>query len=75
VGSEQPACQAAIIQALRFHFNKRPKDIAALMDIRSQTVSMITNDSLTVLSWGDRRYKQEAIEAAKRILDEITRTL
>jgi hypothetical protein len=72
VGNELPACQAAIIQALRFHFLKRPKEIAVLMQMKSQRVSMITNDSLTVLSWVDRRYKQEAIEAAKQILGEIT---
>lgn len=72
MGNELPACQAAIIQALRFHFLKRPKEIAVLMQMKSQRVSMITNDSLTVLSWVDRRYKQEAIEAAKQILGEIT---
>jgi hypothetical protein len=65
VGSgERPACQAAIIQALRFHFRKRPKEIAALLNIKSQRVSMITNEGLTVLRWEDRQFKNEAIAAA-----------
>jgi hypothetical protein len=71
MGSERPACQAAIIQALRFYFNKRPKEIAALLHIQSQRVSMITGGSLTILSWEERIHKQSAIAAAEELLRRL----
>ncbi len=70
-GTERPACQAAIIQALRFHFRLRPKEIAQLLKIESQRVSMATGESLTILSWEAREYKNDAILAAQKLLQLV----
>lgn len=66
---EVPACQAAIIQAMRFHFEYPVWMIAQKMECPSQTVSYLTmGDSTNVLPWWKRKYKTEAIDAARRIL-------
>lgn len=68
-GIERPGCQAAIVQALRFHFGLRPKDIAVLLNIQSQRVSMMTDGySLSILCWKDRKFQSDAIEKAEVIL-------
>lgn len=68
-GTERPACQAAIIQALRFHFRLRPKEIANKLDISRHIVSSVTTGSVTVLSWDEREFQDEAIEQAKKIVE------
>lgn len=68
MATERPACRAAIVQALRFEFQKSPKQIADLMGLASQTVSHWTGGNTTVLPWDRRRFQQEAIEAADKVL-------
>jgi hypothetical protein len=70
VRTEKVACRAAITQALRYHFHKRPKEIAKLMKMKRQNVSLLTNGDATVLQWYERRHQEEAIAAALKILGE-----
>lgn len=68
---EKKACRAAVIQALRFHFYMRPRDIAKLMKMPRQAVANMTvTPDTTVLQWYERRYQAEAIAAALKILEE-----
>lgn len=72
-GNERPACRAAIVQALRFVFGLRVKEIAVLMKIGTKYVSQVTGDGIaTVLSWEERSLRKEAIEAAGKILKSST---
>jgi ABC-type Fe3+ transport system permease subunit len=68
VYQDTPACRAAVIQALRFHFHLRVKEIATVMQLPSQTISTLTGSNTTVFQWYERGYQQEAIAAARDLL-------
>jgi hypothetical protein len=67
---ERPASRAAVCQALRHFFNLPTKQVAALVNVSSQYVSAVTNDSTTVVSWQERQRQQESIDVAWRLLQD-----
>lgn len=77
--NEKLAGRVAVMQALRYHFGKSCKEIALLMGFENcqgrnakgvKMVSHLTlaNDPNYGRDWWSRQYKQEAIEAARKLL-------
>lgn len=69
--TEVPACKTALMQAMRYHFGMRVKVIAQLLGVPSQAVSSATvsSSNIELLTWADRKFKTEAIEAARRVIN------
>lgn len=66
---EVPGCITAIVQALRFVFHIRPCEIAKLMKVsRSNVTNFTTGYEFNMRPWWKRKYQQEAIKAAGKLL-------
>jgi len=68
---DKAQCKAAIVQALRYHFGLKVKDIVRLTHYASQTISSLTVSSSTdVIPWHAREHKEEAILAAAKLIEK-----
>ena len=74
-GCEKPGGRVAVMQALRYHFGKSCQEIVELMNMpgkhAGRIVSRITLGGKPECGydWWQRRYKQEAIDAATKLLE------
>lgn len=67
---DKKGCKAAIVQALRYYFGLKVKDIVRLTGYASQTISSITvSSSLCVVPWYLREHKEVAIVAAANLIE------
>ncbi len=65
---ETPACQSAVIQALHWQFGKDYVAIADLTGAETHLVKAKVLGKYGAIPWTLRRFKRQAIEAAKELL-------
>lgn len=72
--NEQPACKTAIVQAMHYELQLERSQICRLMGVSSNWVGAVTihqNDGCGAAPWWKRRFKAEAVVAAKEIAEAL----